>query len=133
MSNEPTQKELSVSDRSILEKQVNLIHNQVSRVEMPFSQSEESTQVVSIEDRTQRLLDNCRNMSDQTDRLIVQIGKMAKPLTFTVPAEATEVRAALSSLGFDPNQMTYQNYVDLLKMQMELSRTMGAEVSHGFN
>ena len=120
---------ITPGDRLNLEKQVELIFKSAPQVEIPAAPPVAQT-VNSIEDRTQKLLSDCDNMNNQCDQLLIQIGKMAVNLTFPVPAQALDVRAALTALGLDPNQMSYQDYVDLLKMQMALGRSMGNQVSY---
>lgn len=131
MGSEVLTTELSEADRYQLEKRVELVFQSAPQVNMPEATPTLVPKTATFEERTEKLLDDCQNMRSQCDQLLVQIGKMAKDLTFPVPADALEVRTALASLGLNPNQMSYQDYVDLLKMQMALGRSMGTQVSYG--
>lgn len=96
----------------------------ISEVRATQSLSQSAAAVVAEEvldpaQRCAKLQETASAMSLQVDQLLEQINKRAGKLTFQVPADETEVRAALVALQMDPNQVSYQDYVDLLRLQIK--------------
>lgn len=83
----------------------------------------------TTEDRIKTLLDSATYIDNKVDELMEQLKKICKPLTFTVPKDQQEVRAAMVTLGMESDQVSYDDYVELLKLQLKLSHDAAAEMS----
>lgn len=69
--------------------------------------------------KLQKLLNDLTKQQDYAEALLDAIAPYTTNLTFAVPISATEVRAALIALEMDPNQVSFQDYVTLLRFQLD--------------
>ena len=123
---------LSPGDLEALAKDILIGFEPLSQAQMPAS-GEPPAVEASSEEQLQNLLVSCREQDAQVEQLLEKITQICGGLTFQVPVGATEVRAALISLNMNPNQVSYRDYLELLRLQLKLAQSMSTEVARGLS
>jgi len=77
-----------------------------------------------VVDQVERLGGDAALLMQHTQLLLDQISQRCTSLSFAVPVEDSATRSALLALHLNQDQMTYQNYQDLLQLQINLAQHM---------
>jgi hypothetical protein len=123
---DPPIKDLSNQDKLKL-RQPQGIDHQIETVDQETYVPSPAQETETAEDRLQNLLSDLSKQEQYSEAIIENIKPYAIDLTFAVPESAIEIRAALIALDMNPEKINFQDYVELLRLQLDIAQQMAQE------
>jgi hypothetical protein len=124
----PGVSDLSITDKLKL-RPPNSIDHRVETLDVTISEQADTTETTASTpaERLQKLLDDLAKQQIYAEAILDGIKPYAVNLTFAVPASSTEVRSALLALGMNPDKVSYEDYLRLLRLQLDISSQIAQE------